>query len=247
MEIQSKGGAYTWSNQKSEENEICEKLDRVLSSLEWGFLFSRAIAIIDVAVASDQAPIVLLTNGMMKKVKRDFKFQSRWLIEEECSRMVEEEWTNTGGRPRRGTFRVNLRRTKVKLGKWSRENFGKNRLLANDIISTIKDLQDGPLNKEDVLKLKDLKTELTKVTKARCYPSHGEQCQLQFSISKSVSIKCTTTLPLNDALFSRNTVKLPKLDHAANTKVGSFEIWAAYQTKSNIVPGISGSFLCKDY
>ncbi|KAK8999372.1 hypothetical protein V6N11_070541 [Hibiscus sabdariffa] len=33
-EIQSKGGSYTWSNQRSEEDEICEKLDRVLSSLE---------------------------------------------------------------------------------------------------------------------------------------------------------------------------------------------------------------------
>ncbi|KAK8495975.1 hypothetical protein V6N12_062054 [Hibiscus sabdariffa] len=28
MEIQSKGGAYTWSNQRSEEDEICEKLDK---------------------------------------------------------------------------------------------------------------------------------------------------------------------------------------------------------------------------
>ncbi|KAK8599817.1 hypothetical protein V6N12_049689 [Hibiscus sabdariffa] len=96
MEIQSKGGEYTWSNQRSEEDEICEKLDRVLSSLEWGFLFPKAIAIIDIAIASDHAPIVLLTNGIMKKVKRDFKFESRWLLEEECSRMVEEEWTNTG-------------------------------------------------------------------------------------------------------------------------------------------------------
>ncbi|KAK8571592.1 hypothetical protein V6N12_027672 [Hibiscus sabdariffa] len=121
MEIQSKGGEYTWSNQRSEEDEICEKLDRVLSSLEWGFLFPKAIAIIDIAIASDHAPIVLLMNGIMKKVKRDFKFESRWLLEEEYSRMVEEEWTNTGGRHHRGTFRVSLRRTKVKLGKWSRE------------------------------------------------------------------------------------------------------------------------------
>ncbi|KAK8975345.1 hypothetical protein V6N11_063307 [Hibiscus sabdariffa] len=35
MEIQSKGGAYTWSNQRSEEDEICEKLDKVTSSLDW--------------------------------------------------------------------------------------------------------------------------------------------------------------------------------------------------------------------
>ncbi|KAK9018547.1 hypothetical protein V6N11_001519 [Hibiscus sabdariffa] len=133
MEIQSKGGAYTWSNQRSEEDEICEKLDRVLSSLEWGFLFPRDIVVIDIAIASDHAPIVLPMNRMMKKVKRDFKFESRWLLEEEYSRMVEEEWTNKGGRHQRGTFRINLRRTKVKLEKWSKEKFGKNKLSANDI------------------------------------------------------------------------------------------------------------------
>ncbi|KAK8980814.1 hypothetical protein V6N11_047945 [Hibiscus sabdariffa] len=100
MEIQSKGGAHTWSNQRSEANEICEKLDRVFSSVERSFLFLKAIAIIDVAIASDHAAIVLLTNGVMKKVKRDFKFEYRWLIEEECSRLVEEEWTSREGNPR---------------------------------------------------------------------------------------------------------------------------------------------------
>ncbi|KAK8516389.1 hypothetical protein V6N12_068996 [Hibiscus sabdariffa] len=115
------GSPYDHNNAKCKEDEICEKLDRVLSSLEWRFLFPKAIAIIDIAIASDHAPIVLLANGIMKKAKRDFKFESRWLLEEECSQMVEEEWTNIGGRHHRGTFRVSLRRTKVKLGKWSRE------------------------------------------------------------------------------------------------------------------------------
>ncbi|KAK8972152.1 hypothetical protein V6N11_000617 [Hibiscus sabdariffa] len=65
MEIQSKGGTFTWSNQRCEENMIREKLDRVLSSLEWSFLFPKAIAVIEIPVASDHAPIILLTNGGM--------------------------------------------------------------------------------------------------------------------------------------------------------------------------------------
>ncbi|KAK8559003.1 hypothetical protein V6N12_042292 [Hibiscus sabdariffa] len=39
MEIQSQGGTYTWSNRRSNDDAICEKLDRVLTSLEWSFLF----------------------------------------------------------------------------------------------------------------------------------------------------------------------------------------------------------------
>ncbi|KAK8485629.1 hypothetical protein V6N12_003494 [Hibiscus sabdariffa] len=67
MEIQSKGGTYTWSNQRCEEDEICEKLDKVMSSLEWNFIFPKAIAIIDVPIASDHTPIVLLINGVTKR------------------------------------------------------------------------------------------------------------------------------------------------------------------------------------
>ncbi|KAK9010122.1 hypothetical protein V6N11_036637 [Hibiscus sabdariffa] len=77
MEIQSKGGTFTWSNQRSEENVIREKLDRVLSSVEWNFLFPKAIAVIEIPIASDHTPIILLNNGLKKKARTEFKFESR--------------------------------------------------------------------------------------------------------------------------------------------------------------------------
>ncbi|KAK8562023.1 hypothetical protein V6N12_049078 [Hibiscus sabdariffa] len=85
MEIPSSGGSFTWSNQQSNEEAILEKFDRVLSSLDWNFLFPKTISIIDVAFALDHSPIILLVNGVEKKTKKEFKFESRWLIEEECS------------------------------------------------------------------------------------------------------------------------------------------------------------------
>ncbi|KAK8502512.1 hypothetical protein V6N12_005498 [Hibiscus sabdariffa] len=149
MEIQSKEGTYTWSNQRSEEDEICEKLDKVISSLDWNFLFPKAIAIIKVPMASDHTPIVLLTNGVTKSGKKDFKFESRWSLEDECLNIIKEEWKPSEERHQRGTFRVKLRRTKVKLWKWSREKFGKNKISANDIVNKIKVLQQGPLSNEN--------------------------------------------------------------------------------------------------
>ncbi|KAK8508396.1 hypothetical protein V6N12_055232 [Hibiscus sabdariffa] len=115
IEMQSKGGNYTWSNHRSDEDTIWEKLDRVLRSLEWNFLFPRAISIVEAAIASDHAPILLLTNGLEKRAKKDFKFESKWLLEEECPRIVTEEWASTSDRSLRGSFRVKLRRTRVKL------------------------------------------------------------------------------------------------------------------------------------
>ncbi|KAK9028594.1 hypothetical protein V6N11_025748 [Hibiscus sabdariffa] len=104
VEIQSKGGEFTWSNQRSEEEEICEKLDRVLSSLEWGFLFPKAIVVVDIAIASDHAPIILLANGLLRKTKKDFKFESRWILENECSEIVKQERKPTERRSHKGTF-----------------------------------------------------------------------------------------------------------------------------------------------
>ncbi|KAK9000895.1 hypothetical protein V6N11_081376 [Hibiscus sabdariffa] len=138
MEIQSKGGTYTWSNQRSEGDGICEKLDKVMASLDWNFLFPKAIALIEIPIASDHTPIVLLTNWMIKSGKKDFKFESRWSLEEECNNLVQEEWNTPEERNNRGAFRVKLRRTKVKLWKWSREKFGKNKITANEIVNKIK-------------------------------------------------------------------------------------------------------------
>ncbi|KAK9038985.1 hypothetical protein V6N11_023825 [Hibiscus sabdariffa] len=115
LRMESKGGTYTWLNQRSNEDAILEKIDRVLSSLEWNFQFPRAIALTDIVIASDHAPIVLLTNGAMKKAKKDFKFESKWLCEEECSQVIKEEWERTGRGPSKTSFRVKLRRTRVKL------------------------------------------------------------------------------------------------------------------------------------
>ncbi|KAK8999419.1 hypothetical protein V6N11_070586 [Hibiscus sabdariffa] len=102
MEIPSKGGSYTWSNQRCDEEAILEKLDRVVSSLEWNFMFPKAISFIDIAIASDHSPIILLTNGVVKNTKKDFKFESIWLMENECSRVIQEEWENKENGPSRG-------------------------------------------------------------------------------------------------------------------------------------------------
>ncbi|KAL4353918.1 hypothetical protein GQ457_06G009460 [Hibiscus cannabinus] len=163
MEIPSSGGSFTWSNQQSNDEAILEKLDRVLSSLEWNFVFPKAISIIDIAIVSDHSPIVLMTNGVDKKAKRDFKFESRWQMEEECPQMVKEEWENTDNGPSRGTFRVKLRRTRVKLSKWNREKFGSSKRLAQNIMNQIKELQDKPLSFEEAMKLMELKAEVSKL------------------------------------------------------------------------------------
>ncbi|KAK9028993.1 hypothetical protein V6N11_026123 [Hibiscus sabdariffa] len=90
LDLPIKGGSYTWSNLRIEEDSILEKLDRIVVSVEWNSAFSKAIGVMDAPIASYHSPIILFLNGITKKGKRAFKFESKWLLEEECSRKISE-------------------------------------------------------------------------------------------------------------------------------------------------------------
>ncbi|KAK8533159.1 hypothetical protein V6N12_076438 [Hibiscus sabdariffa] len=84
MELLIQGGMFTCSNQRSDDDVMVEKLDRILSSLEWSEMFPKALGVLDVSMASDHAPIILFLQGISKRCKKDFKFESKWFIKEDC-------------------------------------------------------------------------------------------------------------------------------------------------------------------
>ncbi|KAK9000663.1 hypothetical protein V6N11_081152 [Hibiscus sabdariffa] len=94
LEIPMKGGMFTWSNKRSGEDVILEKLDRALATVEWSALFDRAIVLVEAAIASDHCPLVLCTDGLSRRSKREFKFESKWITEEECYNVIKEGWVS---------------------------------------------------------------------------------------------------------------------------------------------------------
>ncbi|KAK8533819.1 hypothetical protein V6N12_047223 [Hibiscus sabdariffa] len=120
LEILIKGGTFTWLNQRSVDDAILEKLERILFSLEWSNMFPKAVGILDTALAPDHAPILLLTQGLYKKGKKDFKFESKWLLEEECFREVENRWETDLHDHQARSFGRKLKRTRTKLIKWNK-------------------------------------------------------------------------------------------------------------------------------
>ncbi|KAK8557554.1 hypothetical protein V6N12_009784 [Hibiscus sabdariffa] len=85
LELPIKGGTFTWSNHRNEDETILEKLDRILISLEWSSSFPKAVGVLDATIASYHAPIFLLLKGMNKKYKKYFKFEAKWILEDECT------------------------------------------------------------------------------------------------------------------------------------------------------------------
>ncbi|KAK8480353.1 hypothetical protein V6N11_038049 [Hibiscus sabdariffa] len=101
IEVPIKGGMFTWSNLRCDNDAIAEKLDKILISSDWSLAFPKAIGVLEAAVASDHDPIILILDGMRKKRKKMFKFESRWLLEEECYTSVSEAWA---GNPRQNAI-----------------------------------------------------------------------------------------------------------------------------------------------
>ncbi|KAK8973453.1 hypothetical protein V6N11_064696 [Hibiscus sabdariffa] len=134
LEIPMKGGMFTWSNKRSGEDVILEKLYRALATVEWSALFDKAIVLVEAAIASDHCPLVLCTDGLSRRSKREFKFESKWITEEECYNVVKEGWVSNTQRSNDKLFVGKLRRTKSRLIKWSREKFGKNRRTEEQLI-----------------------------------------------------------------------------------------------------------------
>ncbi|KAL4302064.1 hypothetical protein GQ457_10G006820 [Hibiscus cannabinus] len=163
IELPIKGGMFTWRNMRSNNNEIVERLDKILISNEWSLAFPKAIGIIEAAVASNHNPIIIMLEGLKKRGKKDFKFESRWLLEDECFSNVKEAWSENP----RGNYQSNLNRklknSRVKLSKWSGMTYGKNRKTIEGIKSQLLDLQKLHLSSKIKEEISILKSELQKL------------------------------------------------------------------------------------
>ncbi|KAL4346509.1 hypothetical protein GQ457_17G010350 [Hibiscus cannabinus] len=65
----------------------------MLISKEWSVKYPKAIEMIEAVVASNHNPIIIFLEGLKKRRKKDFKFESRWLLEEDCQEDVKEAWS----------------------------------------------------------------------------------------------------------------------------------------------------------
>ncbi|KAK8535423.1 hypothetical protein V6N12_056941 [Hibiscus sabdariffa] len=63
LDILISGGTFTWSNQRSDDESILEKLDWVLCSPDWNITFPKVVAMLDIAIGSDHAPIIVLLKA----------------------------------------------------------------------------------------------------------------------------------------------------------------------------------------
>ncbi|KAK8600295.1 hypothetical protein V6N12_050151 [Hibiscus sabdariffa] len=131
-----------------------------MCSLEWSARFSKVVSLLDATIGSDHAPIIILPQGFKRKYKRDFKFESKWLLEEECTSTVQASWDPMSQPRPSHRFGSKLRRTKFALIKWSKLKTRINNQRKQFLLERIKSYQGKQLSKEELLDSKACKKEL---------------------------------------------------------------------------------------
>ncbi|KAL3722147.1 hypothetical protein ACJRO7_034500 [Eucalyptus globulus] len=121
MDLESKGCAYTWANNRGGDELIRKRLDRALCSMDWRVSFPSAEVIALPAIGSDHSPILLNLFPQQVKRKKEFKFEAFWVAEEDYEQIVLESWNSFGGE--NVNISVRLKKVAEELTIWSKRRF----------------------------------------------------------------------------------------------------------------------------
>ena len=95
------GPAYTWTNKHFSSKPLFERLDRCLVNANWcdAFPVSNVYNLPLMHMISDHAPILMSTDGPIRRTKRHFKFENWWLKEQDFQSHAKEMWSKSAEKP----------------------------------------------------------------------------------------------------------------------------------------------------
>ncbi|GER52284.1 non-LTR reverse transcriptase [Striga asiatica] len=92
VEVNMQGHKYTWSNNRSHEHFVEEKLDRVFGSLRWSSSHSSTVVLNCYQTASDHSLLVLISELTQIKPKARFIFNKQWIEKQDVMDVVKKAW-----------------------------------------------------------------------------------------------------------------------------------------------------------
>lgn len=92
VDIGFSGNTFTWCNKRGCLANIRERLNRVITSIEWRTKFDNAGVIHLNAQCSDHTPILLNLHLDNPNLPRPFRFQKIWIRDSSCANVVRGAW-----------------------------------------------------------------------------------------------------------------------------------------------------------
>ena len=90
------GARYTWNNSRHDENFVLERLDWALANSQWKAIYRVVNVYVLAGRASEHKPIFLqlgLKEEDMQEYHRSFKFEAKWQLDEEFTKVVKKAWS----------------------------------------------------------------------------------------------------------------------------------------------------------
>ncbi|RYQ97381.1 hypothetical protein Ahy_B08g093428 [Arachis hypogaea] len=91
MDLDLKGGRFTWFSNPRNRFVTRERIDRTLVNWEWRLLFENASLTTMPAISSDHSSLILDLK-LVYKIRKSFKFEAFWADNEECEKIVKKGW-----------------------------------------------------------------------------------------------------------------------------------------------------------
>lgn len=164
VDLGFKGQGFTWERFCGDELIIRERLDRAIVNPEWLENWQNTCVIHCAMVGSDHCPILLDSNPICQiKKGRIFRFETRWLKEEECGNIVKRLWRPNDSSTHVNQWTQNLHRCKTELLKWNKVHFPNCKIRINEVVEELGLLQNASSSDVSIPKQRSLKAELDKL------------------------------------------------------------------------------------
>ncbi|XP_075665228.1 uncharacterized protein LOC142634864 [Castanea sativa] len=161
-EVAFVGPCFTWIYQKKDGIQIRERLDRALANQDWISLFPLAKLFHKSSSASDHIPLLLkfVHIPKRKKQKKLFRFESMWLGDARCEKIVSDAWSE--GLLSCSPFPIErcLEECKSKLKNWNHNEFGHVGKRINQLQKQLEWLELQPPSPDANRSLRDTRVEL---------------------------------------------------------------------------------------
>ncbi|XP_010676027.1 uncharacterized protein LOC104891937 [Beta vulgaris subsp. vulgaris] len=124
IEIPFSGSIYTWRKKKGGADNIHERLDRGVASIDWLSLFPQAKISHNIFTSSDHCQITLNYIPFQKAKAPPFKFEKMWCSRRDYDTLVKKTWCThfIGSHMFRLTQKCKLLKEKSKI--WNQSQFG---------------------------------------------------------------------------------------------------------------------------
>ncbi|XP_027076005.1 uncharacterized protein [Coffea arabica] len=156
LDVGFEGLSWTWSKLWEGEGEIKQRLDRALASVDWCEVFKDARVTHIEVEASDHNIILLETEPRIRKPKRRFHFDPRWLQYREVEGLIQEAWGKNQVGSRGVRISRKIKQCRMSLSAWSRTLKLNSRIEIKRIKEEIQDsrTRNGSDNKETIRMLR---------------------------------------------------------------------------------------------